>query len=592
MSAWTNSVASLRHPVWYRGPSQHGARWVTHLGAILAAVVTLSCGNRQPPLRFTVTVPSTARAEVLTGRVFVVLSRDSAPEPRLAMGNLTQTPPFFGVDVTGLPAGQAAVIDDTTLGYPVSSLRGIPAGDYYAQAVVNVYTEFHRSDGHTIWAHNDQWEGQHMTRSPGNLVSEVTRVHLDPAAGYAIALQATRVLPAVVVPPDTKWVKRVKIQSAMLTKFWGQPIYFGATILLPAGYDEHPNARYPVLYEQGHFTLNPPFGFTTDSGPTAPAVEARQRNYNLESGYAFYKEWSGPHFPRMIVVTFQHPTPYYDDSYAVNSVNNGPYGDALIQELIPYVESHFRIIAKPYARVLSGGSTGGWESLALQLYHPDFFGGTWTLYPDMIDFSHYQLVNAYADTNAFLMTTPVPGGPVTDWVHPERYIMRGNDDQPYLTAHQQSQIEDVAGSHGRSAEQLEIWEAVFGPIGADGYPVALWDKRTGHINHDVALYMRDHGYDLRAYLQQHWAEVGPKLVGKIHIDVGDNDNYYLNLPVYAMQQFFDSTKSPHVDAVFRYGRPLKGHGWEHASQATLLREMAAAIRAHAPSGENVAAWMY
>jgi hypothetical protein len=528
----------------------------------------------------------------VTGRVFVVLSRDSAPEPRLAMGSLTQTTPFFGVDVAALPPGQAAVIDDTTLGYPVSSLRGIPAGDYYVQAVVNIYTEFHRSDGHTIWAHNDQWEGQHLTRAPGNLVSEVQRVHLDPSAGYSITLEATRVLPAVVVPPDTKWVKRIKIKSDMLSRFWGQPIYVGATVLLPAGYDEHPAARYPVLYEQSHFSLNAPFGFATDSAPITPIAEARQLNYNLESGYAFYKEWSGPHFPRMIVVTFQHPTPYYDDSYAVNSVNNGPYGDALIQELIPYVESHFRIVAKPYARVLSGGSTGGWESLALQLYHPDFFGGTWTLYPDMIDFTHYQLVNAYADTNAFVMTTPVQGSPVSEWVHPLRYIMRGNDDQPYLTARQQSQIEEVAGSHGRSAEQLEIWEAAFGPIGSDGYPVPLWDKRTGHINHDVALYMRDHGYDLKAYLEQHWSEIGPKLVDKIHIDVGDNDNYYLNLPVYAMEQFFDSTRSPHVSGVFRFGRPLKGHGWEHASQAALLREMAASVKAHAPAGENTGTWSY
>jgi len=560
--------------------------WLLVLGAAPA------CSREGAPLRFAITIPSAARADPLTGRVFVVLSRDSTPEPRLAMGNLTQTTPFFGVDVAGLPAGQPAVIDDTTLGYPVSSLRGLPAGDYYAQAVVNVYTEFHRSDGHTIWAHNDQWEGQHMTRAPGNLVSEIHRVHLDPARGYDIPIEAGRTLPAVAVPPDTKWVKHIKLQSGLLSKFWGQPIYLGATVLLPAGYDDHPSVRYPVLYEQNHFTLNPPFGFTTDSAPPPPAVRARQLNYNLETGYSFYQEWSGQHFPRMIVVTFQHPTPYYDDSYAVNSVNNGPYGDAILQELIPYVESHFRIIAKPYARVLSGGSTGGWESLALQLYHPDFFGGTWTLYPDMVDFRHYQLVNAYADTNAFYMTAPLPGSPVTEWVHPERFIMRGNDDQPYLTDRQQSQIEDVAGSHGRSAEQLEIWEAAFGPVGADGYPVPLWDKRTGHINHEAAVYMRDHGYDLRAYLESNWPTLGPKLIDKIHVDVGDNDNFYLNLPVYDLQQFFDSTKSPHVPGEFRFGRPLKGHGWQHGSHATLLREMATAIAKHAPAGEKPSTWTY
>jgi hypothetical protein len=560
---------------------------------LLIMSATLACSkNSAPPLRFSITIPSAVRSASLTGRVFVVLARDSTPEPRLAMGSLTQTTPFFGVDVADLPAGQPAVIDDTTLGYPVSSLRGIPAGDYYVQAVVNVYTEFHRSDGHTIWAHNDQWEGQHMTRAPGNLVSEIQRVHLDPSTGYEIKMEATRVLPAVIVPPDTKWVKHIKIKSDLLSTFWGQPIYLGATVLLPAGYDDRASVHYPVLYEQSHFSLNPPFGFTTDSTPPAPTVRARQLNYNIETGYSFYQEWSGPHFPRLIVVTFQHPTPYYDDSYAVNSVNNGPYGDAIIQELIPYVETHFRIIPKPYARVLSGGSTGGWESIALQLYHPDFFGGTWTLYPDMVDFRHYQLVNAYTDTNAFFMTAPVPGSPVTEWVHPERFIMRGNDDQPYLTDRQQSQIEEVAGSHGRSAEQLEIWEAAFGPVGADGYPVPLWDKRTGHINHDVATYMRDHGYDLRAYLEKNWSTLGPKLVDKIHVDVGDNDNFYLNLPVYGLQQFFDSTKAPHVPGEFRFGRPLKGHGWQHTSHAALLREMAAAIAKHAPAGEKTSAWSY
>ena len=400
-----DSSPSRRHPARHRRRSAQPLRLGAFIGRLLVAGAVLSCGNPAgPPLRFTITIPAAARSAPVTGRVFVVLSRDSTPEPRLAMGSLTQTTPFFGVDVVALAPGQAAVIDDTTLGYPVSSLRGIPAGDYYVQAVVNVYTEFHRSDGHTIWAHNDQWEGQHLTRAPGNLVSEVQRVHLDPSAGYGITLEATRVLPAVVVPPDTKWVKRIKIKSDMLSRFWGQPIYFGATVLLPAGYDEHPAARYPVLYEQSHFSLNAPFGFATDSTPITPVAEARQLQLQPRERLRVLQGVVRPHFPRMIVVTFQHPTPYYDDSYAVNSVNNGPYGDAFIQELIPYVESHFRIIAKPYARVLSGGSTGGWESLALQLYHPDFFGGTWTLYPDMIDFTHYQLVNAYADSNAFVMT--------------------------------------------------------------------------------------------------------------------------------------------------------------------------------------------
>jgi hypothetical protein len=508
------------------------------------------------------------------------------------MGARTMTTPYFGVDVNDLAPGQAAVIDDTTRGYLTPSLRGIPAGDYFVQAVVSVYTQFHRSDGHTIWAHMDQWEGQHQTRSPGNLLSAVQRVHLDPSQGFDVSLQATRVIPQVQMPPDTKWVKRIKIQSPILTKFWGHPIFVGATVLLPVGYDERPNVRYPVLYEQGHFSLNAPMGFT-DSASTPTATQlARQANYNTEPGYTFYKEWTSAGFPRMIIVTFQHPTPYFDDSYAVNSANNGPYGDAIMQELIPYVESHFRIIAKPYARVLSGGSTGGWESLALQLYHPDFFGGTWTLYPDPIDFHHYGEIDAYADTNAFIMGTPPMFTTMSEWLHPERYFARGIGGQAVQSMRQLSRLEDVEASHGRSAEQLEIWEAVYGPAGPDGYPAPLWDKETGHIDHAVATYMRDHGFDLTAYAKQNWATLGPKLAGKIHIDCGDMDNYFLNLAVMDLQAVFDSSKSPHVTADFRYGRPLKGHGWQHTSNAGLLREMAAAIAAHAPSGERSYAWRY
>jgi len=560
----------------------------------LLALGGAACTASQSGVTVSVTVPAAVRAEPLTGRVFVFVSRDSTPEPRLAAGGASGSapPPFFGLDVTALAPGQPAVITDTTLGYPVAALRTLPAGDYFIQALANVYTEFHRSDGHTIWAHMDQWEGQHFTRSPGNLVSSVQRVHLDPAAGYDVHLELTRALPPLTAPPDTKWVKHIKIQSDVLTKFWGHPMYVGAVVLLPEGYDEHPAVHYPVLYTQGHFGLNSPLGFSTDSSPEPARIAAATAGYHRESGYAFYKEWTGPRFPRMIAVTFQHPTPYYDDSYAVNSANNGPYGDAIMDELIPYVESHFRIIQKPYARVLSGGSTGGWESLALQLYHPDFFGGTWTAFPDPIDFRHWGLVDAYADTNAFLVTghVNIMFSPVSDWNHPERPFMRANEGQPLLTERQQSQLEDVLGSHGRSAEQLEIWEAVYGPVGADGYPVPLWDKRTGHINRDVALYMRDHGYDLRAYLEKNWTTLGPRVTGKIHVDVGDMDNFYLNLAVVDLQQFMDTTKAPHEAGDFHYGRPAMGHGWHHATNGQILREMATSIAAHAPGGERLPAY--
>jgi hypothetical protein len=545
---------------------------------IVLALLFCACaaaGAFAQSLRFQVTIPSSAHAAPVTGRVFVIVSRHQSTNLLKSIGSWEQETPFFGTDVSALAPGRAVSIDAHTLGYPLKSLREIPAGDYYVQAIVNVYTEFRRSDGHTVWAHMDQWEGQQFNQSPGNLYSTVQKVHLDPAAGYDVHLQAEHVIPAIKVPADTRWVKHVKLQSKLLSNFWGQPIYLGATVLLPKDYDKHPDAQYPVIYEQDHFKLEPPLFMQTE----APSDSSKWKSI----GYEGFQAWSGENFPRLIAVAFQHPTPYFDDSYAVNSANNGPYGDAILQELIPYIEEHFRIIRQPWARVLTGGSTGGWESLALELYHPDFFGGTWTGFPDPIDFHHYQLTDIYTDSNAF----EAPG---YEWVARERPLMRTSEGQVVETVRQMSQLEDVLGSHGRSCQQLEAWEAVYGPVGPDGYPEPLWDKRTGVIDHSVANYMRDHGYDLREYAAKNWSKIGPLLTDNVFIWVGDMDNYYLNLAVYDMEEFF--SKHPEAKAHFEYGRPEKGHGWFPWSVADFVKMMSDHIAAHAPAGTDLRPWHY
>ena len=553
------------------------------------AVMILIAGGRvdAAPLpadaKFEVSFPGSAHSGAITGRVFVMISQRETPEPRLQAGNWGDTAPLFAVDVNALGPARAIVIDAGTPGYPTRSLRDIPTGDYFVQALVNIYTEFHRSDGHTIWAHMDQWEGQRFNRSPGNLYSEVQRVHLDAAAGYDVHLELTNVIPPVTPPADTQWVRHIKIQSDMLTKFWGHPMYIGAIVLLPKGYDENPNAHYPVVYEEGHFGLGAPFGFSTAEPQGGRGGRGAGAGLNRESGYEFYQSWNSDNFPRMIAVTFQHPTPYFDDSYAVNSANNGPYGDALVKKMIPYLEAHFRMIPKPYARVLTGGSTGGWESLAVQVFYPDFFGGTWTLYPDPVDFRRYQLSNVYDDDNAFFE-------PGHTWLQAPRYMQRKADGQPEVTMQSMSQLEDVLGSHGRSGQQMEIWEAVYGPVGEDGYPKPLWDKQTGKIDHSVALYMRDHGYDLSYNLRTNWATLGPKLTGKIHVYVGDMDNYYLNLAVYLLEDGLKAETNPPCNCDFQYGRPMKGHGWQPASSANLVRWMADHITKNAPAGEDTSVW--
>ncbi|TAN21235.1 MAG: hypothetical protein EPN33_11435 [Acidobacteria bacterium] len=545
--------------------------WLTVLA--MAAVAAVGCSSHNPGTRFVLSFPASVHRGPITGRAFVFLTRGEHGEPRLQAGGYNGNIPFFGKDVSQLPPGQPVTLDGSALGTVVKSLRDLPAGDYYVQALMNVYTRFPRSDGHTIWAHMDHWGGQQFNTSPDNLYSAVQKVHLAPGEAQTVALSLDEVIPPHKPPQDTEWVKHVKIQSPMLTKFWGHPIFMGATVLLPAGYTQHPQQQYPVVYVQGHFSLRPPYGFTTT--PSQPDARSRYMRavFGIESGYEFYREWSSPEFPRMIVVTFQTPTPYYDDSYTVNSVNSGPYLDAIMQELIPYVETHFRIVRKPGARMLTGGSTGGWESMNLMLKQPDFFGGTWSLYPDPLDFHHFQMVDLYQDANAFWAPKLGP------WLRTPRYTARQSDGQPIISVAQMSQAEAVEGSHGRSGQQFDAWFATGGPIGADGYPVAFWNLRTGAISRAAAEYARTHGFDLTAYLQAHWPTLGPKLVNKLHVYVGDMDTYYLNLGVYDMQNFLAATKNPHYAGTFVYGRPEKPHGWNGGmTNGELLRHIYAAVR--------------
>ncbi len=521
--------------------------------------------EKAPKLQFEISFPESTRKEALTGRVFVMVTKREEPEPRLQVGSWDNSVPFFGKDVNALKPGEAVVIDENVLGYPLKSLKDIPEGDYFVQGLINIYTEFHRSDGHVIWAHMDQWEGQQFNKSPGNLYSEVKFVHLDPSKDYKIKLSLDKVIPPVKVPEDTKWVKHIKVQSQLLTEFWGHPIFIGAIVLLPKGYDSHTDVYYPVHYMQGHFSLRAPHGF--------------------KEGNIFYRTWISEDLPRMICVTFQHPCPYFDDSYAVNSANCGPYGDAIMNELIPYVEEHFRVIRKPYARVLSGGSTGGWEALALQVFHPDFFGGAWSFFPDPIDFRYYMLTNIYKDKNAF---TKERG-----WLKLERPMMRNIHGQVIVTLRQLSQLEAVLGSKGRSGQQLDAWQAVYGPVGDNGYPKPLWDKLTGEIDPEVAQYFKER-YDLRYYLQKNWSWLGSKLVGKLHLSCGDMDNFYLNEAVYELEKFLETTKNPYYSGSFQYGRPRKGHGWIPYGRKSgeLERVMADHITKYAPEGEDTDQWKY
>jgi hypothetical protein len=543
----------------------HGARPVSS-GELAAQSQQLPPANRNvdpTTIRFEITFPGSAHNAPVTGRVYVILSKTATPEPRTQVGRLGT--PFFGHDVEHLAPGQVAAVDATELGHPVWDMRDIPAGDYYAQAFVNVYSEFKRADGHTVWMHDDQWEGQNWLRSPGNLYSDVQRIHFDPSKAFRARFDATHVIPPVEAIADTRFVKRFKFQSPMLTKFWGRPIYLGATVLLPRDY-ETSTIDYPVLYSQGHFSTAPPLRFQEAAdNPT-------------------YREWMRDDFPRVIVVTFQHPAPYFDDSYAVNSANLGPYGDAIMQELIPEVEKRFRIIKEPWARWLDGGSTGGWESLALQIFHPDFFGGTWSYCPDPVSFIDVEGVNVYKDKNAFWKDF--------DWYREPTINSRELDYSPRQTAQQRNYMELVNGTHGRSGTgQIDIWSAVWGPVGSDGYFQPLFDKRTGVIDPTVAQYWKDH-YDLLEHLKRNWATIGPKLVDKIHIYTGDADTYQLDRGARDMQTWMKTTQNPHYEGSFMWGDG-KPHCWTGPGPITdRVKDMAENALRYKPEAATTPWWKY
>jgi putative esterase len=532
--------------------------------ATAAWIVPLAAQNRPAPaagrgVRVEITVPPSVRDEPVTGRVYVMVARTDEREPRLQIGR-TGTP-FFGRDVTMLPPGRAAILDQTDLGTPVASLKDIPPGDYVVQGFVNVYSEFKRADGHTVWMHDDQWEGQHWNTSPGNLYSLPQRVRID-ATTETIKLVADQTIPPVQIPADTEWVKRIKIQSPLLTKFWGRPIHLGATVLLPRDYHTS-TTKYPILYRQGHFSLAPPLGF--------------------QEGSDLHNAWIADNFPRMIVVTLQHPTPYFDDSYGVNSVNVGPYGDAIMQELIPEIERRFRVIGEPWARITDGGSTGGWISLAHQLFYPDFYGGVWSYCPDSVAFSDVEGINVYKDENAFFRKI--------DWRTVPIINTREVNGHVRLTSEQRNHMELVNGTRGRSGEQLDIWSAVFGPVGKDGYFEPLFDKRTGAINRAVGEYWREH-YDLLEYLKRNWSTVGPKIVDKIHVYTGTMDNFFLNNSTKELEEWMKTTTNPHYTGFFLYGDG-KGHCWQGPeSTPERLRQMAAHITRHKPEGMTTPWWIY
>jgi len=542
-------------------------------------------GRAAAEAHFDVRLTAATRDRPVSGRLILIVSSKLEGEPRTQVGWGRDTQQVFAVDVEDLRPGVTARVDGSAEGYPLRRLSDLPAGTYAVQAVLNVYETVRRADGHVLQLPLDDGEGQAWNRSPGNLYSEPRQVEVD--ADSAVELELSEVVPEIPVPEDTKYVRRLSVASPRLSEFWGREVMLHAIVLVPEGFDEHPEQRYPVAFLQGHFPAG--FRYFRETPPDPEAMGGARRQQDV--GYRFFQEWSAGRLPKMLVVLTQHATPYYDDSYGVNSANTGPYGDALTQELYPEVERRFRAIGEPWARVLYGGSTGGWITLAEQIFYPDYFGGAWSFCPDPVDFHAFQLVNVYEEENAFFDLGPFARVP--------KPVGRQLDGHLIATMEAFTRQEHALGPRGRSGGQMDAFHATFGPVGPDGYPAPLWDPETGEIDPAVAAHWRDH-YDLTAILKRDWSTLGPKLVGKLHVTMGTKDTFFLDGAAHLLEGFLEGTArpghGPYWGGSFDWG-PDEPHCYVgqipdgQTLETHYLPIFARHMRESAPEGADLTSWM-
>lgn len=567
--------------------------------ALYSTLLALFIGTVGISQSFSVLLPDSLSKKKLDGRLLILLSKKHTGEPRFQISDGVATQQIFGVDIENWEPGTIKIINNSVFGYPVEKINDIKADAYTVQVVFHLYETFKRKDGHVLKLPMDRGEGQHWNLAPGNLFSAPLKLNFNPANKKTNHITLTKVIPPIEEPKDSKYIKHIKIQSKLLTAFWGRPMFLGAHILLPEGWDTHPDVKYPLAIFHGHFPDD--FGGWRTTPPDEKLVPDTNSRFNLigynkivqQEAYDFYKQWTGPDFPRVIAIEIQHANPFYDDSYAVNSANLGPYGDAITYELIPEIEKRFRGIGEGWARFMYGGSTGGWEVLAAQVFYPDEYNGCYSACPDPIDFNHYTTVNIYKDQNAYYKE-----GAFKKTLNP------GHRD--YL-GHVSSMVKDMnqrelaLGTKSRSGEQFDIWEAVYSPVGKDGYPERIFDKYTGEINKKVAAYWKEN-YDLAHIIKRDWSKIGNKLAGKIHIYVGDMDNYYLNNAVYTAEDMIKKLENPVCNCEVDYGDRAE-HCWNgdhsqpnHISRLRynqmFIKKWAEEVKKRKPANADVTSWRY
>lgn len=524
----------------------------------LCLLVVLTACTTSPSTIFKISYDAALGTEGFDGRLLVLISSSTEKEPRFQVNDSDATAAVFGVDVEGWTPDQPIPFAAQTSGYPMSSLSELPPGTYQVQALLHKYDTFNLSTGYTVKLPMDQGEGQHWNTSPKNIYSKPQTITIKNNASSPIAIELTEEIPPIEAVADSKYIKHIRIQSERLTAFWGRPMFLQANVLVPEGFDKASATRYPLMVFHGHFpkTFR---GFRT----TPPTAKQNDSIYSERFGiygyeyiqqqeaYSLYQQWTSTNFPRFIAIEIQHQNPYYDDSYAVNSANLGPYGDAITYELLPHIEGLFNGVGEGWGRFLYGGSTGGWEALAVQVFYPKEYNGCFAACPDPIDFRAYTSVNIYDDKNAYYSE-----GPFRKTLRPG---MRDGKGHIKASLKQMNQREAALGTNSRSGDQWDIWQAVYSPAGEDGYPKPIWDKKTGIIDREVANYWKEN-YDLRYIMERDWEKIGGDLEGKIHLYCGDMDNYYLNNAVVLTEAFLENTTTPYYNGEVDYGNNAE-HCW-------------------------------
>jgi S-formylglutathione hydrolase FrmB len=483
---------------------------------IVLLPAALTRAGEPKPLEFHLTYDPAICPEPFTGRVFVFLSRRPMNQPKPGP-EWFNTEPFFAVDVKDWKPGQIVVVGADALGFP-HKLPDLPKGNWYSLAVM----DFDRGS-------------PHIGNAEGNVFSKAVQAELDPASSGPIRLRLDQV-----VPPrpfvESDRVKLVEIESKLLSAFHRQPMKMRAGVILPESFATQPDKRYPILFDI------PGFG-----GRHYAAQSAVRRNPTAIADVE-------------MLYVIPDPACRWGHSVFADSDNNGPWGQAFVEELVPAIEQRFRAIGQPTARFVTGYSSGGWSSLWLQVTYPDFFGGVWSLAPDPVDFRDFQRVNIYEDANIF---TDPNGQP--------RPLAR-RQGMPILFYQAFSDLEEVMGHGG----QLGSFEAVFSPRGPDGRPRKLWDRRTGRIDPQVAHTWKR--YDIRLILETRWPLLAPKLAGKLHVYMGAEDTFYLDGATRLLKEALERLGSDAVVEIF----PGKDHGnlLDRSLRDRIHRELANQFRRH------------